>query len=165
MRVQPVHASVVAALVSLSCAGIQREARLRSELDAHRFEAPLPEVWPVALRLLQDRNYPVVGRDRATLGLGESNVLARFLAKGHETWATSDGRWIAETDPGPSQIRYRVEGRDTGNGTCRIVFTVLHLDPSGGTAEESRDPAMELDLVRRIEPERAQAMVEAVGQR
>jgi hypothetical protein len=165
MRIRTIHASVVAALVSLSCAGIQRDARLRGELDAHRFQAPLPEVWPAALRLLQERKYPVVGHDRATLGLREANALAQFLAKGHETYATSDGRWVAETDAGPSQLRYRVEGSDTGNGTCRIVFTVLHLDESGATAEESRDRTMELDLVRRVEPERAEAMIEAAGRR
>jgi hypothetical protein len=165
MRIRTIHASFVAALLSLSCAAIQRDARLRSELDAHRFQAPLPEVWPTALRLLQERNYPVVGRDRVTLGLRGSNALAQFFAKGHETYATSDGRWVAETDAGPSQLRYRVEGRDTGNGTCRIVFTVLHLDPSGATTEESRDQEMELDLVWRVEPARAEAMVQAAGGR
>jgi hypothetical protein len=52
---------------------------LRDELDAHRFSRSLDAVWPEALELLTERDYEVLGRDRAVVGLEEQGSLASFF--------------------------------------------------------------------------------------
>jgi hypothetical protein len=130
---------------------MKRNERLRSELDAHRFQQPLTAVWPAALRLLHDRQFDLVGNDRLYLGDEAQGSWGRMLAKGFETRVAPKGGLVSETNPNGAHLRYRVEGRDTGSGTCRITYTAVQRDADDPSEEEARDVDMELELVRRVD--------------
>ena len=136
----------------LACAGVQREARLRRELDGYRMAQPLAEVWPAALRLLDERGFDLASEDRVTIGKAPLNVAARFLSQARDTRSTRDGRWVAETDLDASDVRYRIEGTDTGGGTCRVTFFRVAGSLDAQDERVNRDVDLELELVRRIDP-------------
>jgi hypothetical protein len=152
---------VVSALLVLACAAAQREARLRRELDGHRLGQPLAQVWPSALRLLDERGFDLASEDRVSIGKAPLNIAARFLSQARGTRSTRDGRWVAETDLDASDVRYRVEGADTGDGTCRVTFHRLAGSLEGQDVREHRDVDLELELVRRVDPAAAAQLTDA----
>jgi hypothetical protein len=141
---------------------MKRDARLREELDAHRFKQPLDAVWPEAQRLVYERGYELVGRDRAVVGAGEQGTIARVFSKGHETRSVGNGRRVLETNTDGKQRRYRVQGFDGGDGTCRVVFVLVQTSQDTSSESETRDLLVELALVDRVDPEEAQRIVAAV---
>ena len=151
----------------LACATAQarRDARLRTELDGFRFHEPLSTVWPVALRVLADHGFQLVGHDREVAGQAPAGILERIAGGGVESAKTDDGL-IAETienSTGQSggSVQYRVEGFDTGGGACRVVFTVIQRIWERLDEHEARDVRMELELVRRLEPAEAARIAQA----
>jgi hypothetical protein len=163
VRLSPALAA--AALVAAGCAAQQREARLREQLDATTIDRPLAEVWPAALRLLDERGYPLAGSDPVRIGKSAQGTLARLVSRGRETHTASDGRWVAETNLGRGSVRYRVEGWDLGGSASRIVYTAVEGEPAGGAGADrtSRDVQLELALLRELDPERAARVVDAAG--
>ncbi len=153
-------ASVVLLSISGACATTRRDQRLRDQLDAHQFPKPLSEVWPEALRLLAERDYQLVGKDREIVGQGEDSAGA--LARGFETREYSGGRRTAETRQNSAEIRYRVEGVTVGGGACRVYFFSLHRTVPDYDKWSHRDALMELALVQRVEPEVAERIEQAV---
>jgi hypothetical protein len=153
--------TVCVLLLSLlcSCAASRRASRLRHELDDHRFRKPLAEVWPAVLHLLADRQYELVGKDRAAAGQRE---YSSFLQRGFETRDYPDGRRVLETMVNAEGIRYRVEGTAAGEGGCRVVFFALPRSLRDYEKWNYRDFQMEMDLVWRVEPEVAGRIEEAV---
>jgi hypothetical protein len=165
-RLASIAAAVVAAaLLAPGCAAQQREARLRQQLDATVIERPLAEVWPAALRLLDERGFPLAGGDPARIGKSPQGTLARLVSRGRETYTAPDGRWVAETGLGRDGLRYRVEGWDRGGAGSRVVYTAVEGQPAGsaGADRTSRDVELELALLRELDPERAARVVEAAG--
>jgi len=142
-----------------SCATTKRASRLRHELDEHQIQKPLPEVWPAALRLLADRRYDLVGKDRVMAGQRE---YSNFLRGGYETREYSDKRRATETMLNSEAVRYRVEGTDIGGQSCRVVFFALPRNAKEYDKWNYRDVQMEMDLVWRVEPEAAGRIEEAV---
>jgi hypothetical protein len=142
-----------------SCAAAKRTARLEHQLDEHRFQKPLAEVWPVALRLLADRQYELVGKDRAAVGQRE---YGSFLRRGFETREYSDKRRAAETMMNGDGVRYRVEGTDFDGKSCRVVFFALPRNAPDYAKWNYRDVEMEMDLVWRVEPKIADRIDAAV---
>ncbi len=143
---------------------MKRDSRLRDQLDAHAFTRPLDAVWPEALRLLSERQYELIGKDRAVVGLPEQGVLGRVFAKGFETRGLGGGKRALETNPDGKMRRYRVEGTDAGNGTSRVLFYLVQASSDSPNETEARDLSMELALVNRIEPDVAERIVAAVGE-
>lgn len=158
-------ASIAAAMLASGCAAQQRETRLREQLDAAVIERPLAEVWPAALRLLDERGFPLTGDDPLRIGKPAQGAWARVLSKGRETFVASEGRWVAETGVGRRELRYRVEGLEVGAGAARVVYTAIEVDPAGSPNSDrpSRDLELELLLLRELAPERAARVVEAAG--
>ena len=161
----PVRRAVAAASVLLlslagACATTRRDQRLRDQLDAHQFPKPLSEVWPEALRLLADRDYQLVDKDREIAGQRTEDGTP--LNRGFETRQYSDGRRAAETRPNSAEVRYRVEGVSVGGDACRIYYFALHRSLPEYDRWSHRDPVMELALVQRIEPEVADRIERAV---
>jgi hypothetical protein len=166
-RSPPRIAAAVLAL-PLACAlfgNLKRDARLREALDAHAFARPLDEVWPEALRLLNERQYELVGKDREVVGAREQSYLGRMFAKGFETRDLGGGKRELETNPDGKMRRYRVLGTDAGNGTSHVLFYLLQGSTDSPSETDSRDLAMELALVQRLEPEAAQHIASAAGAR
>ncbi len=147
----------------------QHETRLRSELRGFRFHEPLQAVWPIALQVLADHGYELVGGDRSSAGQPPPGDLDGFTGDGVATRAV-DHRLVAETmedDRGRFRhgLRYRVEGIDTGGGTCRVLFTGVQRFKDSLDVDEWRDLDLELELVRRIEPGAAARIEHAVAAR
>lgn len=139
---------------------LKRDAALRRELDGYRFPKALAVVWPSGIRLLADRGHKLVGADRAVAGQAAQGVLGGFLAKGFQTRATNRGL-VLETDEDPTHLRYRMEGTATGHDTCRVLFVAVRRSEDDPSEVLARDVALELELVRRLEPDAAARIVEA----
>lgn len=153
-------ASVLLLSIAGACATTRRDQRLRDQLDAHQFPKPLSEVWPEALRLLAERDYQLVGKDREIAG--QRGDEGTPLNRGFETRQYSDGRRAAETRPNSAEIRYRVEGVPAGDGACRVYFFALHRAVAEYDKWSHRDALMELAFVQRVEPEVADRIEQAV---
>jgi hypothetical protein len=152
----PTWLAVTVLSLSLGCAVVgrfKRDARLRDELDAHRFSRSLDAVWPEALKLLTERDYEVLGRDRAVVGLEEQGSLASFFKKGFETRDLGNGKRALETNPDKRMRRYRVEGTALDADHCRVTFNLVQAYSQDISEDVDRDIFMELALVERVEPE------------
>jgi hypothetical protein len=153
-------------VLSLACSSItaqvRRDDRLREALDAHRIQQPLSVVWPAALRLLADHHYQLVGRDRAKVGAPEESRWKPFMARGFATRKLGDHGLVLETRENQSSTRYRVEGIDSPANTCRVTFTSVRRTGEVPSEERSRDLDLELELIRRLEPEVAARILQAV---
>jgi hypothetical protein len=159
--------TATALFLSLACssvtAQVRRDARLREALDAHRFQQPLSVVWPAALRLLADHHYQLVGHDRAAVGAPEESRWRVLTARGFATRKVSDHGLVLETRESESRTRCRVEAVETSPGACRITFTAVRRTGEVPSEEKSRDLDLELELVRRLEPDAAARVVQAVN--
>jgi hypothetical protein len=141
--------------VVCSCAATKRTSRLRHELDEHQFQKPLAEVWPAALRLLAERRFDLVGKDRALVGQSDDWTLTR---RGFETRQYSDRRRAVETMLNSQGVQIRVEGTDIEGRSCRVVFFALPRNARDYEKWNYRDLQLEMDLVWRVEPEVAGRM-------
>jgi hypothetical protein len=159
------RAAGLLALCSLACSSLtaqaRRESRLREQLDEHRFQQPLSAVWPAALRLMHDRHLHLAGRDRTVVGAPSDGWLSKLTKGGFETRSNGKGGVVLETREDTSALRYRAEGIDAGAGTCRVIFTAVRRTGRTPSEEKSRDLDMELELVRRLEPEAAARILAA----
>jgi hypothetical protein len=155
-----------ASLLLLACSSItaqvRRDARLREALDAHRVQQPLSVVWPAALRLLAEHHYQLVGRDRAAVGAPEESRWRPLTARGFATRKLDDHGLVLESRENHSNMRYRAEGVESPPGTCRVTFTAVRRTGEVPSEEKSRDLDMELELVRRLEPDAAARIIQSV---
>jgi hypothetical protein len=142
-------------------APVRRDEKLEQELDSHRIRRPIGAVWLAALKLLSDRRCQLVGRDRTLAGGRPSGVWASLTHHGgFETRPSSTlGGLVLETREDADGLRYRAEGVGLGKAQSRVMFFAVRR--TGGTPSEvrSRDLALELELVRRLEPEAAARIV------
>jgi hypothetical protein len=152
----------VAACAVLACASAQqrRDERLREQLARYTLPKTCEDVWPTALRIVAEKGYELVGKDRTRIGLPEQSGLGKFFSRGFETRSTGSGL-VAETGADSADLRYRVEASQTGLASCRVVYTVVKVNPLDHTQREYGDPQLDLAVVREIEPERATRMAEA----
>ena len=137
---------------------VRRDAQFRRELDAARINQPLAGVWPVVLHLLADHGYQLVGGDRLVVGAPPAARYKRLTAGGFETGKTDHGL-VLETMTDASGVRYRAEGRDLDGKACQVRFTAIRLTGSSPSEERSRNLDLELELVRRLDPEQAKRIV------
>jgi hypothetical protein len=156
---------VAVVLLSMGCSslaeGTRRDARLREELDQHRFQQPLAKVWPAAMRLVRDRHFELVGRDWAVVGEPEQSPWKRLTGGGFQTRRFGDHGLVLETRETPARVRLRVEGVESGERTCRVTFTAIRRTGEAPSDERGRDIDLELELVRRLEPDRAERITRA----
>lgn len=162
---RPLLATLLALAASASgCAAVShdgRDARLRRALDGYEIARPLDEVWPRAMQLLAARGYELVGDDRKVVGQSGPSLLGRLLGKGFSTQLVHGVRTL-ETDWVPEDRRsYRMQGFDSGHGSCRIVYTLVKRDVEIGTENPVRDVDLELALVQSLAPEDAARLLTA----
>ncbi len=144
-------AGIFAAVTVGGCAHFRAKDAERKALDDYEFQKPLQEVWPEALRLVAEADYPLNGKDRTLVGLDEQSTLGKIFAKGHET-QLRDGKWVAESGYGRDRRRYRVVGVETGPKTSKVTYVSLKARDDLTQDEEARDTDMQLALVRRLDP-------------
>jgi hypothetical protein len=144
------------------CASVQakraRSEQLTRALDELRYARPLDEVWSQARRLLSDKGYPLVGEDAAAVGRS-GGFLARLFSPAKETFRDEGGALVLQTGWSRGRDRYRLEAREDERGT-RVVMTRVVEDLPDHRDKASRGLEMELELVRRVDPEAA-ARIEA----
>jgi hypothetical protein len=147
--------AAVATVAGCATTASRRDAYIRARLDDYRYPKPLDQVWPSVQMLLSESGYPLVGKDREAVGQSARSSLLSVLSAGMETSPLGGSGLVLETNFKPSDnTRYRVEGRSTPNGTCRIVFTLIKGDPVETSIDERiRDYQMELDLAARVDPD------------
>ena len=157
-------AAASALAFSLGCslnAQLRRDTRLREGLDQHRFRQSLALVWPAAMRLVTEHHFQLVGRDRVAVGEAEQSAWKRLTGGGFQTRRFGDHGFVLETRENAPRVRYRIEGVDTGNGTCRVTFTAVRRTSEAPSEEKSRDLDMEVELVRRLDPGEAARIIQA----
>jgi len=143
-------------------AGRARDAYVARQLDELRYAKPIDEVWLEVRRLLAEKGYLLAGEDAKAVGQ-DRGFLGRLFSAAVETRGEGPDRRYLETDWGERRdrrLRYRADGSSEGEG-CRVVITAISQS-AAEPSEDSRyrDRAMELDLVRRVDPEAA-ARIEA----
>jgi len=177
----PLRAWMAAGLVAATagCAAAQaRKARAReleTQLDAFRYQKPLDEVWQQARLLLAEQGYPLARADAKAAGQAEMSWVERLASPARATSAGAPQgdllQMLGLVEKSPAEKpssdlqsldtgwngygeRYHVEGMKDGGG-CRVIFTHIKADRTDRREERTRDREMELDLVRRADPEAA----------
>lgn len=148
---------------SFGCAALSGQGRataVKAQLDAYRFQKPIDEVWPVAIRMLANKGWEPIGKDRELIGMAKDGAWSKIL-KGYETRTYGDGTRELQTKEDPTWLRYHLEGADKGNGTCEVRISSLqrHAEPSKGE-DKWRDLQLELELVEMIDAEAAAKIVD-----
>lgn len=148
-----------AGCATTSAAGLRRQ-RLSAALDATRLDVPLDDLWPQVRHLLAERNLPLTGADAEAEKQEHYGSLMQLLSRAKETVPTSAGGLRLETGWGPELVRYLAEAVPDGTG-FRVRFTVVreHTTEHGHDGERRRDPELELELVRRVAPALAAAVL------
>ena len=160
-------AAVLAAAITLTltiasagCASARavRKERLQRELDSFAYPRSLDQVWDEARRLLAERDYPLAGKDAEAVGQRPMSWAERIVSPARETGAAQ------ALDTGWNQYgeRYRLEGWGEAGGS-RIAFTFLKQDRTDRRSEETRDPELELELLRRLDPRAAARVESSIG--
>jgi hypothetical protein len=178
---RPLALLALAALLAGSggCAASRAErargARLTAELDRLRYSRPIDEVWLEVRRLLAERDYPLAAADARAVGQPEPKPGTRLFGVAMETAPIDAGllpklgmgaggapKGLAlETGWRRSTDRYRAEAIEDGGGV-RVVLTRLVDDGTDRIGKPVRDPALELELARRLDAEAA-ARIEAAA--
>ncbi len=146
-------------VLSAACSSLTGEARreswLREELDRHEFSQPLTRIWPLAMRVVVDHRFQLVGRDRVVVGEQEQSAWKRVTGGGFQTRRMGEHGLVLESRENASRVRVRLEGTDTGGGRCRATFTAIRRTGDAPSEERSRDVDLELELIRLVEPDEA----------
>ena len=166
-------------IASAGCASARavRKERLQRELDSFAYPRSLDQVWDEARRLLAERDYPLAGKDAEAVGQRPMSWAERIVSPARETGAAQEGGLLQRTrgakgrsgatqalDTGWNQYgeRYRLEGWGEAGGS-RIAFTFLKQDRTDRRSEETRDPELELELLRRLDPRAAARVESSIG--
>ncbi|WP_338871281.1 hypothetical protein [Myxococcus stipitatus] len=147
---------VVAAACAVSvagCAASRKEAFLFDKTREHVYRKPVAEVWPQALALITEKGYSL-----------------RQTKDGFEA-ATE---WLMQGAPsslGTTQVRYIIRGIARGPGQCSIEYHKhvttetrgrgqAQVEASGrpDSANFSRDPELEWELLQRVDAESATSL-------
>lgn len=158
-------ASLLAAATGCAAFALHARAeRLQAELDAVAIERPLDELWPVMRRVLAERGFALAGKDREAEGQ-DGFGLVELLSRARESEATPAGGRRLETGWGAGRVRYVAEAVPAEEaGAWRVRYTAIqeHLTDKGHDGFARRDPELELEVVRRLDPERAAAIAARV---
>lgn len=155
----PAWLLAVLALLGPGCASLSeyraRSRALRAEMEAFRYGQPQELVWPEVQRLLADRGLALAGEDAAAVRQAPG-TMARFSSAARETRSTATGGRVLETGWNQDGLRWRAEAEPDAGG-LRVVLTMIkrNLDEFGTDGVTLRDHELELDLLRRVDPDAA----------
>ena len=142
----------------------ERRAYYLREVGTFNYAKGCLDVWPDVLKIVGEKGYPLVGRDRQYAGQGTQGALAKIADQGHETRAVEGGGlevltgWLAAAE---GNSRYEVRASPGTPSGCAVTFTYVYtgtIDPSNDRRET--DWRIQLELVKRLQPDAA-ARIEA----
>ena len=138
-------------------AGTARYSYLQSKLGPYVFQKSCAELWPAALRVVNEKGFPVVGDDRERIGESSQGFFSSVVSDGFSTRSTGGGGLVAETNWNQGVgTRYRVEGTPEGPTGCRVRYVMITGGAQGSTQETvGPDWGMLLALVAAVDPETA----------
>ncbi len=162
------------ALATAGCAGVRAreaaEAKLQAELDRAACPATLDEAWAAARLLLDERGYPLAAPDMQAIGKRPALLervtggLAELVTPARATRDEDGGRRL-ETGWLDGR-RYRLVGSATAPG-CHLTFLAIREDPYERHRDvweaPRRDPALALELLRRLAPDEAARIAPPAG--
>jgi hypothetical protein len=95
-----------------------------------------------------------VGDDRLAVGEPARGGLWKLFSPGFQTRVGADGSRVLETDPlASTRIRARAEARALPGGGCQLRLRFIQQSDSNPVDQtESRDEALELALLERVDP-------------
>jgi len=155
-------------LVATGCASLSANRAggkvLRTELGTFRYRQPLDVIWPEVQRMLADRGLALAGQDAKAVGQ-KSGFMSQFSSAAKETSSTGTGGLVMETGWNEYGFRWRAEAEPDAGG-LRVVFTQIERNASeqaGWDGVSLRDYEMEMDLLRRVDPEAASRIDDRVA--
>jgi hypothetical protein len=159
-------ASLLAAVLTLGpgCASLSeyraRSRNARAGMEGYRFRQPIELVWPEVRRLLAERGLGLAGKDAAAVGQ-KSGTMSQLSSAAKETRSTAGGGLLLETGWNQDGVRWRAEATPDAVG-LRVVITRIEINPNefGTDGVKLRDYELELDLLRRVDVEAAEAIEE-----
>jgi len=104
--------------------------------------------------VVAEHGFELVGHDRQVVGEPAAAPFKRVTRGGFSTRKTDQGL-VAETMENADRVRYRVEGTSYAGTACQVRFVVIHRTGGSPSEERSRDPDVELALLRRVESDEA----------
>lgn len=140
----------VTALAS-GCASTRRDAYIQDKASQYVYRKPIAEVWPQVRALLQEKELPL----REAPGAYEIGTDWTMLG--------------SPSSLGTSYVRYLVRGKQPSPVSCSVEIlrqnrTQSGEGPAGNTGNDSssmtRDREMEWELLQRVDPEGAKALLE-----
>jgi hypothetical protein len=168
----PRHAAWLLAAILLAgpgCASLsayRSQAKLqRTELERYRYPQPQELVWPQVQRVLADHGLELAGKDAAAVGQRPAK-LVQLSSAARETRSTPTGGLVLDTAWNQFGVRWRAEAEPDTAG-LRVVMTriELNLEEFGSDGVTLRDYDLELDLLRRVDPEAADRLEGPVERR
>jgi len=155
----------IASLVALSatafaegCATVKatntRAGDLRAWFQDHPFPQDCDGLWPVALKVVEVRGFPLSSSDREIAGQAGAGALAQFVSAGTRTYRTQVGGLTSSTDwSRESGTRIRVTATPAGPSACGVRFDVIGGGVAGSEEFElGPDWELDLDLLRVLDP-------------
>jgi hypothetical protein len=159
-------ASLLSALLALGtgCASLSeyraRSRNARAGMEGYRYRQPVELVWPEVRRLLADRGLGLAGKDAAAVGQ-KFGTMSQLSSAAKETRSTAGGGMLLETGWNQDGVRWRAEATPEAGG-LRVVLTRIEINRNefGTDGVTLRDYDLELDLLRRVDVEAAEAIEE-----
>lgn len=149
---------VLVLLVVSACATIAtrqaRERELERQLAAWQSTEPLGPGWAAARRLLAERGYPLADKDAGAAGQRAMSQLERLASPARATVERGPLERSLETGWSRQRDRYSMQSLPAGDG-WRIVLWRVEEGADGRPVEPRRDLDLELELVRRLDPDGA----------
>jgi hypothetical protein len=153
-------------LLATACASIrigeERDAYFGKQLASYAYPRSCMDLWPTVLKLLGSKGYPLQGRDRAYAGQPPEGGFKSLVDQGYVTEPTADGGLRVKTgwsDSAEGASQYLVMGSPAGPAACFVTFTGRARDTvDPATIVETPDWKMQLELLRRVDPDAAARM-------
>lgn len=155
-----------AVLVVAGCAtlapGGAGDRDLERQLAAWQSPEPLDRVWQEARRLLAARGFPLADKDADAVGQRRMNPLERLGSPARATVERGPNDRTLETGWSESRHRYVLQSLPTAAG-FQIVLWRIDEGADGRPVQPRRDLALELELVRRVDPAGAERIEATLG--
>jgi hypothetical protein len=156
------------ALAGAGCASLSehrnRGKLLRAEMVAFRYQQPQELVWSQVQLLLAERGLTLAGPDAKAAGQ-KPGGLPQVTSAAKATHSTPSGGLLLETAWNEQGFRWRAEAEPDAGG-LRVVLTRIELNriEFGMDGVTLRDHDLELDLLRRVDPEAAARIEDLIDQ-
>jgi hypothetical protein len=157
--------ALLCAVLVAGCASVAarraHERALEQQLGEFQSARSLDDGWQEARRLLAERGYPLAAKDAAAVGQEPMGWAERIFSPARETAERGALERSLDTGWSRARDRYRLESRPNAGG-WRVIFSRIDEALSDRPGQPSRDLELELALVRRVDPEAAARIDQAL---